>query len=915
MAFFGLGLGSTPKSKKKPQRRGQISIETLRELRCSACPLNSAEKHLSHPKMEATGASKPLIYVLGEAPGSDEDEVGIQFIGASGQILRSQIPEKYEDRIRWNNCIRCHPPKNRNPTITELECCRNFIVEDIEKAKPKAIFVFGGVPLNWLNGSDGITKWRGRYSPVSVGNHTCWAFYFLHPAYVLRTRRKGKSGKTQKSELEFAFNRDLKRAFKFLQDLPDPVIGEPLESPPTGVRRAVKANPYPNGPTRSLAPSRGASSYPDARGRTFRGVRYVTGSDPGDLDRVVEWLEYLKTKPSVAFDLETTTDEKLPDRQTRPYGEGARILSVAVAANGESFAFPIHHKQAGWSTLRRKEVEARFIAFLKNYKGVKVAHNLAFELEWLAYFYGKKLVYAGLWGDTMGQAYVLDERRGMLGLDDLTLQHFGFDLKVYFAHLNKSRLDDEDIRDVLVYNGLDSLWEHKLYLKQKKLLKQEGLWEVYQNHIPPIQTSVLTQLFGSKINFQLVNSLGAKYEAEAQHLTAKIRKYKAVKRFEEWKGKEFNPSSHAHVVDLFKVILERPECKNEETGKYSADDEVLKRIGTPLAEDIRQYRGVTGNKSKYIDPLKPEAKECIFPDGRVHSNLHIFFTKTGRTSSSFVNQQYWPKRDEEFKDLRAEFEAEDDCWMVAIDQGQIEARVIQMAAKDRRYGEYLWNRQDVHMDWTLRLAHAYPTRIGGKKFIKDKDVMKTFRTDVKNQWTFPLFFGCSSYSAARYLSMPIEVVDPLVDKFWQEFSGVKSWQEELEDFYERNGYVETLTGRRRRAPITHNELINSPIQGTASDITVSAWSRLSQAASELDMWQFQARLEIHDELVFHIPKKTFDRDLEFIVDHLLDCDHFDFINVPLAVEVNRGPNWYEQQHVMTIFSDDLGKIDRKKCGY
>jgi len=163
--------------------------------------------------------------------------------------------------------------------------------------------------------------------------------------------------------------------------------------------------------------------------------------------------------------------------------------------------------------------------------------------------------------------------------------------------------------------------------------------------------------------------------------------------------------------------------------------------------------------------------------------------------------------------------------------------------------------------------------------------------------------------------MPLSVIGPLVDDFWEEFSGIKEWQEELETFYDRYGYVSCLTGRRRRAPISINELINSPIQGTASDITVDAFSRLSRAAWEMEMWQFQARLEVHDELVFQIPKKTFDRDVEFICDYLLDCDHFDFINVPLCVEVSSGPNWFEQKSVMTLFSDDFGKIDRAACGF
>ena len=92
-------------------------------------------------------------------------------------------------------------------------------------------------------------------------------------------------------------------------------------------------------------------------------------------------------------------------------------------------------------------------------------------------------------------------------------------------------------------------------------------------------------------------------------------------------------------------------------------------------------------------------------------------------------------------------------------------------------------------------------------------------------------------------------------------------------------------------------------------------TRLSEAAQELNAWQFQARLEVHDELGFWIPKKTLDRDLEFIADYMLECEHFDWINVPLCIEIGKGPNWYDQEEVSVIYSDDLGKLDRKECGF
>ncbi len=882
MSFFL--LPSSAQTAMKTTSKNQLSVETLHQMECKACPLNGSS--MRNPKMEPTGAKHPLVYMLGEAPGAEEDAKGIQFIGPSGDLLRPLIPKKYRKKLRWNNCIRTRPLENRTPTRVELECCRPSIVRDIETSKPKAIFGFGGVPLNWATGDDGIYKWRGRFLPVKIGDHECWFFPMLHPAGLIRQRtRHGKS------EAERVFRRDLKSAFKILRTLPNAIVNSPYCDPDSVI------------------------VYPDNPASTFINIEYVTGEEGWkDVGEVKEWLEFFDSKTPVGIDIETDADERSIDRTTRPHGKNARILTVAISTPRDTFAFPLDHKDAKWSRKQRAEVGRLLLDFFMNAKCEKIAHNLSFELEWFCYFFGKELMYAGKWGDTMGQAYVLDERKGMLSLDILILQYFGFHLKSLF-HLNKGNLDNEPLPLVLVYNALDSQHTIKLHYRQKRRLKDEGLMDVYREHIAPIQTTVITQLFGNEIDFDLVVKFDKNYSERIRKLMKQIKGSKAVLKFEEKRKKEFSPTSHQDVIILFRDILKRKEGWDEDRTKYSMSDEVLQKMNSPMARKIKEFRAVSGNKSKYVDPIHPDTGKTIFPDNRVHPNLHIFFTATGRTSSSFPNEQYWPKRDEEYRDLRSVFTAEEDCYLVAIDQGQIEARVIQMAAKDKRYGEYLWDRHDIHMEWTERIAHAYPRRVGGRKFIKDKEVMKAFRYDVKNQWTFPLFFGANPFSVSKYLNIPSHAIDPLIDEFWQEFEGVKEWQDELEVFYNRRGYVECLTGRRRHAPISFNELINSPIQGTASDITIKAYSRLSEAAWETGKWQYQARLEVHDELVFQLPKKTFEKDLEFICDIMLDCDHYPFINVPLCVEVSRGPNWYDQKSVMTIYSDDFGKIDRVACGY
>jgi DNA polymerase-1 len=225
--------------------------------------------------------------------------------------------------------------------------------------------------------------------------------------------------------------------------------------------------------------------------------------------------------------------------------------------------------------------------------------------------------------------------------------------------------------------------------------------------------------------------------------------------------------------------------------------------------------------------------------------------------------------------------------MVAVDYGQLEARIIAAATQDKRFVQALWEGHDVHGEWAERLAHAYPRRIGGQKNLTDKKAMKTFRTDIKNQWTFPLFFGAALESAAYYLSIPEDVLRPHYDAFWDEYAGVKKWQEQQLLFYEKHGYIECLTGRRRHAPLGVNKILNSPIQGTAADLVMDAMSRLSETNDPV----LQPELNIHDDLTFmRVPEVQEEAVVAAILDIMLK-PVFSWINVPITVEVSVGKNW------------------------
>jgi len=226
--------------------------------------------------------------------------------------------------------------------------------------------------------------------------------------------------------------------------------------------------------------------------------------------------------------------------------------------------------------------------------------------------------------------------------------------------------------------------------------------------------------------------------------------------------------------------------------------------------------------------------------------------------------------------------------MVCSDYGQIEGRLIAVASQDPVYCKMIWEDYDVHLDWAERIANKYEEILDPK--LDDEKAIKKFRKDVKNQWTFPQFYGSSIYSIARAMKIPTEIMLDLNDEFWDIFGGIKRWQEWLVKFYKKHGYVETLMGHRRRGPLSYNEIINTPIQGTAGRLCINAMNKVCDSGIETVM-------QIHDDITSYVPDDSLEPTIDSIANIMCDTSDYPWINVPIAVEITAGPNWFDQEEI------------------
>jgi DNA polymerase-1 len=241
--------------------------------------------------------------------------------------------------------------------------------------------------------------------------------------------------------------------------------------------------------------------------------------------------------------------------------------------------------------------------------------------------------------------------------------------------------------------------------------------------------------------------------------------------------------------------------------------------------------------------------------------------------------------------------------MVAIDYAGIEARVAAWASNDENLSNSYWTGYDIHAAWAKWILKREPDNV--KKFPNDyghdvsvPECFKQYRNWVKNKTVFPLTFGSSVNSVQRDQKLKDHVARELGRSFWNQFSGVKEWHNDMGRFYEKHGYVETLFGFRRGGALSWNQIINMPIQGTAGELVLRAGNRLRK-------FGYQYSLNVHDDLTFILPTRHAHRQIPEICEIMCEVK-WKWINTPLVVEVSTGPNWADLVEVKKYSSVDFG---------
>lgn len=858
MGFIYNEVKRAPKP-KAPQsgKPKDIPIQALNKLGCEVCPRDKEAGQLGSPKMGPDGSDSPLIYLIGAAPSPEEDDANRHWVGKAGRAIKSQFGDKIWRDVRSNHITQCMGPLDV-PDAVEIECCRGRIVSDIERTKPRVVVGVGDLPLHWATGLPrNALAFRGTPIVTRIGQHHCWYYPLIYPNYALKESKYGKS------EYELAMEHDVDRLLDLLER------GE-FDDPPR-----IYDKPYDEG------------------------IQQITGQEPGDFQRLEEAFHRLLKLQAHGLDLETS--------DLTPYVRDPHIWTAAVGSFKDTVAFPIDHPDGWGSEAQMKKVRRAFGLFLSE-SGQKICHNAQFEQLWVGFFYGHHLLRRTDWQDTQAQWNTIDERDGTKSLGVQCRIHFGFNLK------DQSPVDVSQkdwiklytIQEVLRYNGMDAKWTDRLYHHLRPQIKQLEVYErEYERKMRTMPTLVGIQHKGMPINLDAADKMLARYQDKLSEVESKIRRCPEVKEYTNRFG-SFDPGNGHHVLKLLQVICKREEIFVEERGeeRVTGDEVALKRIPAkevPSAPLIMEHREFSKVCSTYLAPVVD--RKIVAFDHVMHAPYSQMDASTGRLSSPAHN---WPKRKN--REVRSVVQTKKPLWFLACDYGQIEFRVAGMLTGDEAIIKACWTDYDVHKFWAERLIAIYGAIIDQivDEFHIDWDEkgLKTLRQEMKNKWVFPQIFGSSIRSCAEQLGIPKEVAEELAEEFWDTFHATKAWQQKLLASYEKKLYVETLSGRRRRGPMTKNQVINMPIQGTALDIVTTAMNALSEIAIEEDDPDFQCNFNGHDDLTFIIPDSVLEQKAQRIVKEMCRV-RFDWINVPLVVEASVGWEWHKLEEIGKYRSDKL----------
>lgn len=770
----------------------------MRDPNCRLCPLWADAQTVC---IEGDGSPDAPIWIVGEAPGYNEDIQGLPFVGASGALLRDWIAEAGLpwDQVRITNAVRCRPPGNRKPTAFERKTCSNtYLLAEIEEHKPEYIVTAGGTSMNvFLPGA--VTRKRGTPHTIDVKREKTYLREF-------KNGRAPEEVKRQEVVHETTLFPIIHPAAALYDRSNEPLIRDDLK---TFARVILRRQDETEAPTVDYRPV-----------TTIKGLKRL-------------WKE-LRDVPVVSVDIEAQGDPDAFDPRNKDW----RLLSVSFSCRpGWARVVAVDHpdveREPGYSRL----VVDLLTRILTDPAKKIIFHNGLFDVTCLTHYLK---VEVQITFDTMVAAYLLDENRP-LGLKDLAKKYCG--ATDYSENINWGTKATGPLipawDDLWFYNGQDTDYTLRLYENfRERLTLLPRLRRLYTRlMMPALRVLVRLRLNGMWVDRERLVERIQENKRLMQQAEAELLMHVPEEADEGGIPRsKFNIDATRHLRWFFFDYLGMPVVSMTPTGERQLDKNVISALEEssphPALSALVKYRLRKRYATTYLEKWYRQSTE----DGWVYPQYNLAGKEehgeaqtapvTGRLSG---NYQQIPRD----KFLRSIFGAPPGWKFIECDLSQIEVRLVAHAAKDPTLIRIYNEGGDVHRVTAARLLNKEPA-----------DVQPEERT-LSKAVVFGFLYGMQATKFANYARVNYGLVLSKEDAlrfrriFFQTYPAITEWHRRMAATVTERKRVVSPIGRVRRLPNIDSDdekvvsdvilqAINSPIQGFGSDLMLMALIRLDE---------------------------------------------------------------------------------------
>lgn len=837
---------------------------------CERCPLSANVKHICIWGEGKRGG----IMLVGEAPDADEDKRGKVLLGTAGRDrIFLDLGLKREDfYITYAN--KCRPPGSRTPEASEISACLPYLADEIATVQPKVILCLGGSPLKAITGLGAVGANRGKVLTSTKLRTDAKILVTYHPSAALHNPSKAQ-------EFIDAIKQDFALAVSLTEDAPDKA--DDVKSNDDEVRVLVYDNQY---------------------------------------NKLIKALESLAEAETLVADCEwlasTETDDLI-----WPWDKRSGFLSLAFSARLSDGL--IHSVGVQWPT--EPEMQARYFKTLRSFmrKRYFVFHNAMADLIWLLYL-GFKVK---LRGDTLLLAYLHDEEQ-RLGLDQLAPLMAGVTpgwKKPVWRQRPEGRVQAIKL---LLYNCDDTYATLKLYEALQRRTaelpadERSNILRCYSRLLlPAVPVYARMAIAGVGMNQAKLAEAIKTRQIELDDSLAKIAHLADVP-LRLAQGIAGSPQQTAKFM-RGTYGLDLPNSRQDELGRYATD--------YPIIDQIVRFRHERKLLGTYLEPWQRLIGKQR--DGRIHSVYRLASSRTGRTSAELAEggslqlapREEWLRQlieaqtdEERYAAIRALAASEEELTegkfvIVAADYSQIELRVAAWLAPERTMRRLYNEGADLHATTAAYIKAYNELKMPVAEFWKVREKYVAQVTKVERQgakgYNFGLLYGMQAAHLVEYVYNTYGVKITLQEAInvrrahFQFYSDLQPWHDRAAEIDFARQRTLTPTGRYRRSFKSPTEAINTPIQTTASDLTMFATASVEEELVKRGLMTLDSYAQyhgdafligfVHDSMLVECRAELAD-EVKALVKQTMEHPDLERIGiksipVPLVADVKAGSNW------------------------